>query len=119
VFLNILVNAVQAMGERGVITIRTAVRDAEVEVAIADTGCGIPGDVIDRIFDPFFTTREGGRGTGLGLAIAYGIVTRHRGHIHVQSAVGRGTTFTIRLPAAVPAAGVAPGGAEAGVLAPR
>jgi len=99
VFLNILVNAVQAMGERGVITIRTAVRNAEVEVAIADTGCGIPGDVIDRIFDPFFTTREGGRGTGLGLAIAYGIVTRHRGHIHVQSAVGKGTTFTIRLPA--------------------
>jgi len=100
VFLNILVNAVQAMGERGVITIRTAVRAGEVEVAITDTGCGIPRDVIDRIFDPFFTTREGGRGTGLGLAIAYGIVTRHRGHIGVQSTPGTGTTFSIRLPAA-------------------
>jgi len=100
VFLNILVNAVQAMGERGVITIRTAVRGGEVEVTITDTGCGIPRDVIDRIFDPFFTTREGGRGTGLGLAIAYGIVTRHRGHIGVQSTPGAGTVFTIRLPAA-------------------
>jgi two-component system NtrC family sensor kinase len=99
VFLNILVNAVQAMDERGVITIRTAARAGEVEVAIADTGCGIPAAAIDRIFDPFFTTREGGYGTGLGLAIAYGIVTRHRGHIHVQSTVGKGTTFTIRLPA--------------------
>jgi two-component system NtrC family sensor kinase len=99
VFLNILVNAVQAMDERGMITIRTAAHDGTVEVAITDTGCGISGDVIDRIFDPFFTTREGGRGTGLGLAIAYGIVTRHRGHIHVQSTVGKGTTFTIRLPA--------------------
>jgi signal transduction histidine kinase len=69
-------------------------------VAITDTGCGIPPDVIDRIFDPFFTTREGGRGTGLGLAIAYGIVTRHRGHIGVHSTPGTGTTFTIRLPAA-------------------
>jgi two-component system, NtrC family, sensor kinase len=102
VFLNILVNAVQAMDERGAITIRTAVRDGEVEVAITDSGCGIPADVIDRIFDPFFTTREGGRGTGLGLAIAYGIVTRHRGHIHVQSAEGKGTTFILRLPAAAP-----------------
>lgn len=99
VFLNILVNAVQAMDERGVITIRTATRDGEAAIAISDTGCGIPAAVIDRIFDPFFTTREGGRGSGLGLAIAYGIVTRHRGHIRVESAVGQGTTFTILLPA--------------------
>ena len=99
VFLNILVNAVQAMDERGTITIRTGTTGGQVEIAIGDTGCGIPSDVIDRIFDPFFTTREGGRGTGLGLAIAYGIVTRHRGHIRVTSAVGRGTTFTIQLPA--------------------
>jgi signal transduction histidine kinase len=65
--------------------------------------------VIDRIFDPFFTTREGGRGTGLGLAIAYGIVTRHRGHIRVQSTVGQGTTFSICLPAAA----MVPVGAQA------
>jgi two-component system NtrC family sensor kinase len=107
VFLNILVNAVQAMEERGHITITTRAAPAarEVHVRIEDTGCGIPADDIAKIFDPFFSTREGGRGTGLGLAIAYGIVTRHRGHIDVESAVGRGTAFTIRLPvAAAPAA---------------
>ncbi len=102
VFLNILVNAVQAMEERGTIAISTVTSSEgrEVEIRIADTGCGITPDAIDRIFDPFFTTREGGRGTGLGLAIAYGIVTRHRGHIGVASTVGEGTTFTIRLPVA-------------------
>ena len=110
VFLNMLVNAVQAMNERGRITITTldtqeqegAAGGAgrEVWIRIADTGCGIPPADIERIFDPFFTTREGGRGTGLGLAIAYGIVTQHRGHIDVESVVGQGTTFTIRLPAA-------------------
>jgi signal transduction histidine kinase len=101
VFLNVLMNAVQAMGERGTLTIvtRPSAGGREAEIRIADTGCGIPPDVIDRIFDPFFTTQQGGKGTGLGLAIAYGIVTRHRGHISVQSDVGRGTTFTIRLPA--------------------
>jgi two-component system, NtrC family, sensor kinase len=104
VLLNILVNAVQAMEERGTIAITTRVvrERRDVEIRIADTGCGIPRDAIDKIFDPFFTTREGGRGTGLGLAIAYGIVTQHRGHIGVESTVGRGTTFTIRLPAASP-----------------
>jgi two-component system NtrC family sensor kinase len=102
VILNILVNAAQAMEERGTLTITTrpAASGREAEIRIADTGCGIPADVIDRIFDPFFTTKQGGQGSGLGLAIAYGIVTRHRGHIGVQSEVGRGTTFTIRLPAA-------------------
>jgi two-component system NtrC family sensor kinase len=102
VFLNILMNAVQAMGERGTLTLvtRPSAGGREAEIRIADTGCGIPPDVIDRIFDPFFTTQQGGKGTGLGLAIAYGIVTRHRGHISVQSEVGHGTVFTIRLPAA-------------------
>ena len=101
VFLNMLVNAVQAMSERGRLTITTlACQGREVWIRIADTGCGIAPENIERIFDPFFTTREGGRGTGLGLAIAYGIVTQHHGHIDVESTVGRGTTFTIRLPAA-------------------
>ncbi len=102
VFLNIAVNAAQAMDELGTITIRTrpGAGNRSVEVAISDTGCGIPTEVIDHVFDPFFTTREGGRGTGLGLAIAYGIVTRHHGHISVSSEMGRGTTFTIELPAA-------------------
>jgi len=99
VFLNMLVNAVQAMQERGRITITTLIRDGrEVQIRIADTGCGMPPDVVQRIFDPFFTTR--GHGTGLGLAIAYGIITQHRGHIDVESTVGKGTTFTIRLPVA-------------------
>ena len=100
VFMNILMNAVQAMNERGTITIVTR-RDSSgnsVEVAISDTGQGIPPDQIGRIFDPFFTTKEGGHGTGLGLSIAYGIVTTHRGTISVQSGVGKGTTFTVRMP---------------------
>jgi len=101
VFLNILMNAVQAMRERG--TIRVVTRDNAgkgfVEVAISDTGEGIPPEQIDRIFDPFFTTKDSGQGTGLGLSIAYGIVTTHGGTISVDSQVGKGSTFTIRMPA--------------------
>ena len=102
VFMNILMNAVQAMNERGTITIATQRASAgnHVEVAISDTGRGIPAEEVDRIFDPFFTTKESGQGTGLGLSIAYGIVTTHRGTISVHSEVGKGTTFTIRMPAA-------------------
>jgi two-component system NtrC family sensor kinase len=99
VFMNILMNAVQAMDERGTITIVTrCVAPHSVEVAISDTGHGIPADQIDRIFDPFFTTKASGTGTGLGLSIAYGIVTTHHGTISVQSEVGKGSTFTVRLP---------------------
>ena len=103
VFINILMNAVQAMDERGTITIVTRHNSVEkaVEVAISDTGQGIPPERIGRIFDPFFTTKESGHGTGLGLSIAYGIVTSHRGNISVQSELGKGSTFTIRMPAEV------------------
>jgi len=101
VFMNILMNAVQAMDERGTITIVTrSCMPHCVEVAISDTGHGIPPEQIDRIFDPFFTTKASGKGTGLGLSIAYGIVTTHHGTISVQSAVGKGSTFTVRLPIA-------------------
>jgi len=101
VFVNILMNAVQAMEERGTVTIVTrAAPDGFVEVSMSDTGCGIPPEKIDRIFDPFFTTKASGKGTGLGLSIAYGIVTEHHGTITVSSDVGSGSTFTIRLPAA-------------------
>jgi two-component system, NtrC family, sensor kinase len=102
VFMNIFVNAVQAMDERGTITIASRHDRAgrSVEVAISDTGHGIPPEQIDRIFDPFFTTKESGQGTGLGLSIAYGIVTTHRGAISVRSEQGRGSTFTIRMPVA-------------------
>jgi two-component system NtrC family sensor kinase len=102
VVMNILINAVQAMQERGTITITTLhhAPDNCVEVRIADTGCGMRADQIDQIFDPFFTTKEGGQGTGLGLSIAYGIITSHRGTISVESEVGKGSTFKIRLPIA-------------------
>jgi signal transduction histidine kinase len=102
VFMNILMNAVQAMEERGVITIVSRHNTAAkfVEVAISDTGRGIPPEQIDRIFDPFFTTKASGQGTGLGLSIAYGIVTTHGGRISVQSEMGKGSTFTIRMPVA-------------------
>jgi two-component system, NtrC family, sensor kinase len=103
VFMNIVMNAVQAMDERGTITIGTRpVEPDAVEIWLADTGCGIPPEHIDRIFDPFFTTRDKGQGTGtgLGLSIAYGIVTKHHGTIRVESELSAGTTFTIRLPTA-------------------
>jgi two-component system NtrC family sensor kinase len=101
VFMNILMNAVQAMDERGTITIVTRCGAPHfVEVGISDTGHGIPPEQIDRIFDPFFTTKASGKGTGLGLSIAYGIVTTHRGTISVRSEVGKGSTFTIRMPIA-------------------
>jgi two-component system NtrC family sensor kinase len=100
VFMNILMNAVQAMDERGTITVVTRhVASAScIELAISDTGRGIPAEQIDRIFDPFFTSKTSGEGTGLGLSIAYGIVTTHGGTISVRSEIGKGSTFTIRLP---------------------
>lgn len=100
VFLNILMNALQAMDERGSIRVETRHEPlAEfVEVSISDTGRGIPPDQIGRIFDPFFTTKKSGAGTGLGLSIAYGIVTTHRGSISVRSEPGAGSTFVVRLP---------------------
>lgn len=99
VFMNIIVNAIQAMGERGILTVGVAMGEKEqVEIKIADTGGGIPREDIDKIFDPFYTTKVDGAGTGLGLSIAYGIITKHRGSIEVESEVGAGTVFTIRLP---------------------
>jgi two-component system NtrC family sensor kinase len=101
VFMNIFMNAAQAMEERGTLTIvtRRCVSDGFAEVLISDTGHGITSDKLSRIFDPFFTTKESGHGTGLGLSIAYGIVARHGGAISVASELGKGSTFTIRLPA--------------------
>jgi two-component system NtrC family sensor kinase len=100
VFMNLLVNAGQAM-ERGKITVKTtrAANDGHVEISISDTGHGIAPEHVAHIFDPFFTTKESGHGTGLGLSIAYGIVTKHGGTISVRSDVGKGTTFTMRFPA--------------------
>ncbi|UCE06901.1 MAG: cache domain-containing protein [bacterium] len=100
VFMNIILNAVQAMNETGTLTLATDINEQNnmVIVNISDTGCGISANEIDKIFDPFFTTKEVGKGTGLGLSIAYGIVTRHNGRMSVESKVGEGTTFKIKIP---------------------
>jgi two-component system, NtrC family, sensor kinase len=100
VFMNILVNAAQAIEKSGEITIETESKNGAVEVRISDTGSGIPKENLTRIFDPFFTTKEVGKGTGLGMNIAYNIIKKHNGTITVDSKVGEGTTFTIRLPIA-------------------
>jgi two-component system, NtrC family, sensor kinase len=99
VFLNILINAAQAIDKHGEIFVKTWYDSGHVNISISDTGCGIPADKIDRIFEPFFTTKEVGKGTGLGLSIAYDIVKKHHGTIKVKSTVGEGSAFTIALPA--------------------
>jgi two-component system NtrC family sensor kinase len=103
VFMNVLLNAADAMATGGTLTISSSQvpGDSFVQVKISDTGCGIPEENLNRIFDPFFTTKADKKGTGLGLAVSYGIIDRHRGRIEVQSEVGRGTTFTIQLPVEV------------------
>ena len=98
VFMNILVNAAQAIEKRGTITIKTCSEADFVVVMIRDTGCGIPDRNLKKIFDPFYTTKDVGKGTGLGMNIAYNIIQKHKGTIDVQSEVGKGTTFTIKLP---------------------
>jgi two-component system NtrC family sensor kinase len=97
-FVNVVMNACEAMGRGGRLEIATRTSDGTIEVVIADTGPGIPPEQLRKIFDPFFTTKE--KGTGLGLSVVYGIVERHGGSIDVDSRVGEGTTFTFRLPAA-------------------
>ena len=98
VFINLLVNAAQAIEKQGEITVKTWFDGKYVNVSITDTGSGIPNDKIDRIFEPFFTTKEVGKGTGLGLSIAYDIIKKHAGEIEVASEVGKGTTFKIKIP---------------------
>jgi len=100
VFMNMIINAAEAMGGSGNLTLATRSDPIGgiIEIVIADTGHGIAEEDMRRIFDPFFTTKEVGQGTGLGLAISYGIVKEHGGSILVESAVGKGTTFTVRLP---------------------
>jgi signal transduction histidine kinase len=98
VFLNLLINAAQAIETQGVIRVRTWQEGEQVCVEIADTGAGIAPQTLDRIFEPFFTTKPVGKGTGLGLSISWGIVQKHRGHIKVDSEVGKGTRFLITLP---------------------
>lgn len=98
VFMNLLVNAAQAMKKDGEIVVKTRHVEGHVVIQISDNGCGIPEDIQPRIFDPFFTTKEIGKGTGLGLNMAYNIIKKHNGRIEVASTVGNGTTFSIFLP---------------------
>ena len=98
VFLNLLVNAGQAIEDYGTITVSTAQRGGFVEISVEDTGKGIPEDALPKIFDPFYTTKDVGQGTGLGLSIVYKIVEQHGGVINVDSKPGQGTRFTIALP---------------------
>ncbi len=95
-FLNLVLNALQAMPGGGVLTMKSGLRQNAIEVTVADTGTGIPEENRKKLFTPFFTTR--GDGTGLGLAITSRIVKNHRGQIDVESEPGKGTTFTVRIP---------------------
>src|ERR1700694_3156021 len=99
VFLNLFLNARDAMPGGGMLEVRTAAHNGSVEVEIADTGAGIAREHIHRIFDPFFTTKSNGRGTGLGLSVSYGIIKEHAGKIDVRSTPGKGTSFHVEFPA--------------------
>ncbi len=98
VFMNLMVNAGQAIDENGEIFIGTRFINNEVIVSIRDTGCGMTPDVQKQLFNPFFTTKDVGSGTGLGLSISHGIIEEHGGRIQVQSVVGKGSRFIVRLP---------------------
>jgi signal transduction histidine kinase len=98
VFVNLFLNARDAMPSGGELGIHTGADDSMVVVDISDTGSGIPRENLKRVFDPFFTTKGIGKGTGLGLAVSYGIIQEHGGGIFVESDAGKGTCFTLKLP---------------------
>jgi signal transduction histidine kinase len=98
VALNLLINAADAISELGRIRVSTRREGDWVRFLVSDDGDGIDPDSLDRIFDPFYTTKGVGEGTGLGLSISYEIINRHGGEIVVDSALGKGTTFAVRLP---------------------
>ncbi|MCY7410563.1 MAG: GHKL domain-containing protein [Chitinophagales bacterium] len=98
VFMNLLTNAIDAIGSDGKIFITTAVEGNQLKISVRDTGSGINDEVKQKIFDPFFTTKEVGKGTGLGLSISYGIIEKHNGTLDLKSEQGKGTEFVILLP---------------------
>jgi two-component system NtrC family sensor kinase len=100
VFLNLFMNAKDAMPSGGMLEVRTGATNGYVEVEVTDTGLGIPRENLHRVFDPFFTTKATGRGTGLGLSVSYGIIKEHAGKIEVRSTPGKGTSFRLEFPTA-------------------
>jgi len=100
VFMNLIMNARDAMPRGGDLTLATECENSTIHVEVSDSGVGIPPDHLSKIFDPFFTTKSKSRGTGLGLAVTYGIIREHSGKIEVESALGRGTTFRLEFPTA-------------------
>jgi two-component system, NtrC family, sensor kinase len=104
VFLNLFLNARDAMPKGGWLSVETRIDQQYVVAEVSDTGSGIPSEHLSRIYDPFFTTKLIGKGTGLGLSITYGIVREHEGTLTCQSAVGQGTRFTVSLPESIAAA---------------
>jgi two-component system NtrC family sensor kinase len=100
VFLNLFLNAMEAMPDGGALRITARPRNGSVRISVQDTGSGIAAEHLDQVFEPFFTTKEAGEGTGLGLSVSYSIVEKHGGRLEVESQTGRGTTFTVTLPAA-------------------
>jgi len=98
VFLNVFLNAIQAMRDKGTLKVKSYVDGNLVRIDVSDTGAGIAPEILDKIFDPFFTTKEVGKGTGLGLSVSYGIIRKHNGHVTVKSKLGIGTDFSIMLP---------------------
>lgn len=102
VFLNLFVNAAQAIEERGTVTVRSGHQDGQVWIEVADTGSGIPEENLTKVFDPFFTTKAVGSGTGLGLHLSFKIIEAHGGRISADSQVGQGSTFRIELPVSGP-----------------
>jgi two-component system NtrC family sensor kinase len=100
VFLNLFLNAIQAMPNGGELTVTSSRQDSAVQIDVGDTGDGIPEEILERIFDPFFTTKEVGKGTGLGLSVSFGIIEKHHGTIRVENRPGKGANFIVTLPAA-------------------
>jgi len=98
VLVNLVKNAIDAMPTGGRLTVTTVLRDKRVAVSVRDTGCGIPPEYVERVFMPFFTTKDPGKGTGLGLSVSYTIIRSFGGDFYVESALGKGSTFTVELP---------------------
>jgi signal transduction histidine kinase len=98
VFLNLFLNAKDAMADGGELRVRAVIVDSKLEIIVSDTGAGISQENVKKIYDPFFTTKVAGKGTGLGLSVSYGIVKEHSGTISVESKLGSGTSFRLEFP---------------------